>query len=285
MTKEEKNLLNEIKGHLSNGEFDPALELCASFVENFPDHFNGWAYYILAYCRVGSVQELVRADQTVSELPIYADALRSLDEAERQKLITWKEKIERARSKNGTSEDSCVAYFRKCLRGLKADILALTQKRDQCIGCYRAELAEIKKGSAALFSNNPIYFFACCSAIALPFVLLCVYLAQLNIFWLLKFLPLVAAGVIVVLITVKKCKKWRAHRKAFGQHRELCDCNAEEISALQSEISRNAAGFRKLKILYKSAKRKGVMSKKLQAQYRRKFDGIYQNLAGNKEEQ
>lgn len=285
MAEEKKNLLNEIKGRLSNGEFEEASGLCAAFVETFPNCFNGWAYYILAQCKARTVQELVDSNYAVQDLPIYADAINALDETEWQKLIAWKEKIELASKRNGANDDSCVAYFYRCLRKLKAEILALTERRSQCIESDKAELKETKKGSSSFFSNNPIYFFAFCSVIALPFVFLAVYLTQVEVFWLLKFLPLIAVGVIVVLIAVKKCKKWNGHKRGFLSHKESCDCNAAEIVALQAEINEKTAGFKKLKALYKKAKRRGVLSEKLEMQYRRKFDGIYNELAVNKREQ
>lgn len=285
MAEEKKNLLNEIKGCLASGEFEEASDLCASFVETFPNCFNGWAYYILAECKARTVQELVNSDYTVQDLPIYAEAIKALDETERQKLIAWKEKIELAARRNGVNDDSCVAYFYGCLRKLKAEILALTEKRSQCIESDKAELKEIKKGSSSFFANNPIYFFAFCSVIALPFVFLAVYLTQLEVFWLLKFLPLIAVGVILILITVKKRKKRNGHKRGFLSHKESCDCNAAEIVALQAEIDEKTAGFKKLKVLYRKAKRRGVLSEKLEMQYRKKFDGIYNELAVNKREQ
>lgn len=283
---EEKNkLLNEIKGYLLNCKFESALDLCVLFVEKFPNCFNGWAYYILAYCKVSTVQELVNSNYMIQELSIYEEAIKTLDETERQKLIAWKEKIELVKKRNGVKDDSCVTYFYRCLRKLKAEIISLKEQQSQCIERDKDELKKIKKGNSSFFANSLIYFCAYCSLVVLPLIFIYVFLIQLNASLLFKILPLIAAIITVILIVVKKRKKWKIYSSEFVSHKESCDFNVTEIVALQTEIDEKTAGFKKLKGLYVKVKRKGVLSEEFEMNCRKKFDGIYNKLVVNKKEQ
>lgn len=289
----EKDQYSEIKKHLLQGNFEEAMTLCAEFVEEFPNSYNGWAAYICAYCEVKNVQELVNSDYVLKELPIYEKALSALDTTKSEKFAALskaqenakKKKIVAIRKTQENEKEPYITYFSDCINELDADIKGTEEKRNQCIEDDKAELKKMKKGSSAFFFNNFLYFFVYFSIFLTVFVFL-YNLIHVEVSALLELLPLIITAVIVGLVFALKHKKRSAQKKQLISSTEFCEGNQKEIFALQTEIEGKKTAYNILKKKAKkaiNARKKGDVAgeKKLLEE----FNAVYKKINLNNREE
>ena len=150
MSIEQKDLYIKIKRSVTKKRYDEAMDLCDDYCAIYPDDLNGWLYYILAYCEVPTLNDLIKQKINLKDVSVYENAIEVLQGADRQKLINIANKIESGivNANKIFSYSDCLKYFTSIINSLKVQADNFKAEVDAKIQEDKKHFANVSKLSA-----------------------------------------------------------------------------------------------------------------------------------------
>ena len=277
MSIEQKDLYIKIKRSVTKKRYDEAMDLCDDYCAIYPDDLNGWLYYILAYCEVPTLNDLIKQKINLKDVSVYENAIEVLQGADRQKLINIANKIESGivNANKIFSYSDCLKYFTSIINSLKVQADNFKAEVDAKIQEDKKHFANVSKLSAKFYGNNVFTFILFAAMLSVPFVILYVFLGLLQANKIVPLIPIIIYGILVIVISVSKLKRLIFYRKWKLDLKTTALSNEDDIIKAQLEYAFMVSKRKKLLRIYKNLKKRKSLSSKGVLKFKSKFDAIY----------
>lgn len=277
MTIEQKELYLSIKSDVESGNYQSALDTCDQYAVDYPEDVNGWLYYVLAYNNASSLKQLAQDGVDLNDCQVFQNALSSVDDAGRERLLGIAQSINKLRKKSSGSQEhaSCMQYFAQSINSVKAKIDALSSDAENAVLADKSLLKQIRKISTATYGNNPFALLFLIAMVAFPMGVISVVLHLSGITGIVPLIPLIVGVLIVVAITIPKYKKFKGYASAKAHIKETCDLAEQSFASLYNEIGDLTAKRKKMVKIYKTLKSRPKLNVASIDKLRDRFDKVY----------